>query len=82
MGFRRPGSCIAARLDAAFRGFKENEVNFLTGRMEGEKRWTELQNYKIKGADWYAGARFVDLVLALGIVDAPRGDLGPTASSS
>jgi hypothetical protein len=40
------------------------------------------QNYRIKGADWYAGARFVDLVLALGVVGAPRGDLGPTASSS
>ena len=42
---------------------------------EEEKRWwTELQNYK------FAGGRFVDGVLALGLEGALRGDLGPTES--
>gem|GEM_PF-6371252 len=79
MGFRRPCSCIAARLDGPFPGFKENEVNFLTGGW-GPLRG-EFGTDGVSPSGGMGSARlFLGRVLALGVERAPGGDWGLTES--
>ena len=84
MGFRRPCSCIAARLDGPFPGFKENEVNFLTGGW-GPLRG-EFGTDGVSPSGGMGSARpflehgFLDGVLALGVGRVRRGDWGLTES--